>query len=511
METIDSIKVKMFRHGFGDCFLLRFYHKTLLKYKILIDCGLKLHDKVEGVSMKDIVDQIKEDTFIEKNNKKIPHLDALVITHEHWDHVSGFKPEDKLFEGFQIDNLWLGWTEDPTDEVAKQINKRLSEGAVALNFAVDKLKKEATTTDTSTMYMGDVFKAAKEEYNRILADIVNFNGEFSVSKKTESGITINDNLKISIDTQRALENVDKNLGKKSVKKYLNPGTFIDNIEQLTGVRIYVLGPPKNKKINKDAPSKGEKKEVYMSLANAQMDGFIKGLLSMGQTDNLTSLDNGEPFSGIEEFQHTNEIEANEVVRVMEKRYRDEQWRTIKNDWLDAAGALALQMDSDTNNTSVVLAFELINSGKVLLFPGDAQVGNWLSWHDYVWKVKDANANTKLVTATDLLNQTVFYKAGHHASHNATLKKDGLELMTSEELVVFIPEKKGAYPGIPYDKLVERLKEKAKERVIFSADVDYDPEEQLKKKPDNVISDKDWKAFKDNIKIDKKFIEYTIKG
>ncbi|MBA4852015.1 MBL fold metallo-hydrolase [Emticicia sp. BO119] len=511
METINSIKIKMFRHGFGDCFLLRFYHQTKLKYKILIDCGLKLHDKVEGVSMSDIVEQIKEDTFIVKNNKKIPHLDALVITHEHWDHVSGFKPEDKLFEGFQIDNLWLGWTEDPKDEVAKQINKRLAEGAIALNFAVEKLKEETAEADTTSMYMGDVLKAVKEDYNRILADIVNFNGEFSAAKKTESGISINKDLKISIDTQRALENVIQNLAKKSVRKYLNPGEIIDNIEQLTGVRIYVLGPPKNKQINKDAPSKGEKKEVYMSLANAQMDGFIKGMLNMEQAGKPTVLDNGEPFSGIEKLQGIQEIEANECVKVMQEKYKSEPWRTVKNDWLDAAGALALQMDSDTNNTSVVLAFEFISSGKVLLFPGDAQVGNWLSWHDYTWKLKDTILGTKSVTATDLLNQTVFYKAGHHASHNATLKKEGLELMNNEELVVFIPEKKGAYPGIPYDKLVERLREKAKERVIFSADVDYDPEEKLKNKPDNIISDKDWKAFKDNVVIDKKFIEYTVKG
>jgi hypothetical protein len=48
--------------------------------------------------------------------------------------------------------------------------------------------------------------------------------------------------------------------------------------------------------------------------------------------------------------------------------------------LGLAGRLALQLDSDTNNTSLVLAFELGKSGRVLLFPGDAQVGNWLSWH-----------------------------------------------------------------------------------------------------------------------------------
>ena len=54
--------------------------------------------------------------------------------------------------------------------------------------------------------------------------------------------------------------------------------------------------------------------------------------------------------------------------------------------IEGAGRLALQLDSDTNNTSLVLAIELIASGRVLLFPGDAQVGNWLSWHEGIeWK------------------------------------------------------------------------------------------------------------------------------
>ena len=60
----------------------------------------------------------------------------------------------------------------------------------------------------------------------------------------------------------------------------------------------------------------------------------------------------------------------------------------------------------------MLAIELVASGKVLLFAADAQTGNWLSWSAV--KFKDG---AKL---DDLLKRTVFYKVGHHASHNATL-------------------------------------------------------------------------------------------
>ena len=62
------------------------------------------------------------------------------------------------------------------------------------------------------------------------------------------------------------------------------------------------------------------------------------------------------------------------------------WRRIDGDWLDAAETLALDLASDTNNTSLALAFEWGKPGKgrVLLFAADAQVGNWLSWRDQTY-------------------------------------------------------------------------------------------------------------------------------
>ncbi len=77
----------------------------------------------------------------------------------------------------------------------------------------------------------------------------------------------------------------------------------------------------------------------------------------------------------------------------------------------------------------MLAFELSN-GRVLLFPGDAQVGNWKSWHEKRWTEENGLDKGEVVTAADLLERTVLYKVAHHGSHNATLKKLGLELMTS---------------------------------------------------------------------------------
>ena len=83
----------------------------------------------------------------------------------------------------------------------------------------------------------------------------------------------------------------------------------------------------------------------------------------------------------------------------------------------------MQLDNKTNNTSLVLAFELIDTHRVFLFAADAQVGNWLSWEKTNWKLKTGD----VVTGPDLLARTVYYKVGHHGSQNATLEKKGLEL------------------------------------------------------------------------------------
>src|SRR5690606_39086112 len=114
---------------------------------------------------------------------------------------------------------------------------------------------------------------------------------------------------------------------------------------------------------------------------------------------------------------------------------EQAWRRIDHDWIAGYEPLALKLDEDTNNTSLVLAFEFEDSGDVLLFVGDAQVGNWLSWEKVSFAVPESE---RPLPALVLVRRTVFYKFGHHASHIATLKKEGLERMESDRLVAFVP-------------------------------------------------------------------------
>jgi hypothetical protein len=196
--------------------------------------------------------------------------------------------------------------------------------------------------------------------------------------------------------------------------------------------------------------------------------------------------------------------------------RDNEWRKIDFDWLGTAADLALQLDSDTNNTSLALAIALIESGEVLLFPGDAQVGNWQSWKDLSWCVKTESKPDRVVRTADLLTRTVFYKVGHHASYNATLKKYGLELMTSPDLVAAIPvdekfarERKPKPWDMPASALYQRLLEKTKGRVLRSDRSWPLPDTHCP----HAMTSTSWNAFKESVKLgaDDLYIDHFIKA
>ena len=70
------------------------------------------------------------------------------------------------------------------------------------------------------------------------------------------------------------------------------------------------------------------------------------------------------------------------------RCEDDFDRDIDDRYNMELNRLALRMDSNTNNSSLVLAIELPKDGGTMIFAADAQVGNWLSWGASEFKEKD---------------------------------------------------------------------------------------------------------------------------
>lgn len=411
--------VRMYRHGLGDCFLLAFGTLKEEQKYILIDCGVLLGTPDANAIMNRVVSNIQKATG--------GHLHSLIITHEHWDHISGFMQAQEEFKKIEVDQVWFSWTEDPKNPLARELRKRRKLALDTLSLAL----KRASSS--------------KSKYTSRVQGIWEFFG-------TELGAA-------SIRTEEALDWVKK---KWTEHRYCKPGGEPLTIAGLPNVRFFVLGPPLDKKyIRKSSPAKGE---VYLNdHLSGELGLYLKALGAFGAPGKRFSDqgDEGSPFNPAyvcKPGEHT--------IDELYERYRSEEWRTIETDWLGTAGDLALQLDSHTNNTSLVLAIELSPNGHVLLFPGDAQVGNWLSWDDVAWSGK-----YNQITTQDLLARTVLYKVGHHGSHNATLKEKGLERMTSSELVALIPVNREMARKkkwrMPYKPLWDRLSELTSGRVVLS--------------------------------------------
>ena len=74
------------------------------------------------------------------------HLDRLVVTHEHWDHLSGFLQAQAIFDTVEVDEVWLAWTEDPDDELAggvAEAKQQALDGVVAAAKLADAGKSPA--------------------------------------------------------------------------------------------------------------------------------------------------------------------------------------------------------------------------------------------------------------------------------------------------------------------------------------------------------------------------------
>ena len=423
---MSQVQVRMYRPGgVGDCFLLSFANATGTS-RMMIDCGVLMGTEDGKARMQKMVGKIVTVTG--------GRLDVLVLTHEHWDHVSGFVQAREQFDGLQIGEIWLAWTEKADDDLAKRLREHKAQARQAINAAVKELQRATTPMAEFAV--------------QAIGNLSQFFGDFGAAG--------------AYSTSAAMGWAREHPTAKI--RFLAPGDEPLSIPGVGGVRIFVLGPPRDDALLKKSDPSKRAPEVYQ-LAEGIDQGFVA---RMTEADGG---DSGRPFDpSFERSKH----EAHSLEFFKRHYYTDEEWRRIELDWVFTAERLALQLDSDTNNTSLVLAIELIDSGKVLLFPGDAQVGNWLSWASpaCTWTVKDRNGESKQVTYQDLLNRTVLYKVGHHGSHNATLAENGLELMKSNELAAMISvyEEQARSQGkqgwdMPFPPLLKRLQEKTAGRIL----------------------------------------------
>lgn len=443
------LTIRHYCQGIGDCHLLKIPAAGGKYFFMLIDCGV--HSSVTGgpITMAKVVADIATVT---------KHIDVLVITHEHWDHLSAFITSGDQFNRkgqldpskISVGQVWAAWTENQRDRQARQLDKYKDDALSALRFAAGKLN--------ATGY-GDQLDAISESLNHMLGFYFGATG----------------------DKVRSARDAALALGESVV--YHEPGAGPLPLEGVDGVKVYVLGPPRDAKLL----GLMEQKDEMYGLGSALRSPMVRALsasFGMNPSDAGEDDDWGSPFDpaigkplaeSLKFAEAHHQHGESDAITLLRERYfgvdtftqparhggrpehvaYDGKWRRIDGDWLSASADLAMQLDQRTNNTSLVLAFELSETKRVLLFAADAQIGNWLSWRDLKWGDKGE------ITGPDLLKRTVYYKVGHHGSHNATATKDGLELMTSPDLSAFIPVNeqdamKVRWGQMPYKGTLARL-------------------------------------------------------
>jgi beta-lactamase superfamily II metal-dependent hydrolase len=377
MAANTKIRVRMYRVGFGDCFLVTVPDGKKKKH-ILIDCGVHTQSKFKGIAA--AVQAMKEETGGE--------LAVVVATHAHADHISGFGTEAATFQqDFNVGEVWMPWLEDLSDPAAKKLHTKTAALAGFLHAHLN-----AAGASADPVVAG------------IALNALGANGRSPVGNNA-----------------KALELLRGGFGDKKRTKYLRARDVLQDAGGIKGLTVRVLAPS-------DDPT-------FLSRMNPP-EAQLYGLDA-----------NGNPV--LEELLPFAERWTAETG-VLDAAYQ----QILHEQVAMPLQALALSVDNYLNNTSLCLLLQY--KGKTLLFPGDAQWGNWQSWQSE-WD--------------SILGEIDFYKVGHHGSHNAT-PHEALGKMTSKSVAAMASTdtvtsfNKGKFP-VPYSKLVSAVKKQVGNRYAQS--------------------------------------------
>jgi hypothetical protein len=391
--------VRMYRIGHGDCFLIAFAGEQPEKPAyVLIDCGYKPGSPAK-LAQPTKVKQIGEDIVAATGG----FVDVAIVTHEHQDHVNGLTSGN--FPDLRVGKVWFAWTENPKDDIANELRKKFKDRLLEL-------------IDARANLLGLGLSDAAENIDWFL--------EFELGEEAAGFNGLQHLAAAGKDPAKSANKVAMKFLRECAPgepDYLYPHEKLRPIPGAKSARAFVLGPPRDVDKIDDLDPIGEENFGDENGGHGMgVDGVAKG----------EGLPKTSPFPRRHVLPLEQVFDHREFGDFFRTRYgRDDAvvedavdgkeiptnaaWRRLTADDVADAGALALAMNNATNNASLVLAFELSKGGKVLLFVGDAQAGNWRSWSEGVFD----DGGTE-VTARDLLSRTVLYKVGHHGSHNATL-------------------------------------------------------------------------------------------
>ena len=306
-----EMTIRMYDVGFGDAFLLQIPDGDKVR-RVLFDCG-SIEASEAGGPMKSCVERIVRDVT---DADGVARIDVVVATHRHKDHVSGF--DNPAWDDVEVKEVWMPWTEHPTDKEARRIRELQSKIAAGLNASL-------------AAAPAAVGAAAAAE------------------RAVALGIVGNALVLSNADAMKTLHSGFAGQAERRFLPTKEAGSRVLQTPILPGVKIHVLGPSRNPEVIRDMdPPKGES---YLRL---QLAGGGDGA-------------SGPPPP----FAH--EFVAEGVSGSWTFSSEDAEQIAQAGSLSDLAVAVAL--DKAVNGTSLMLLLEV--GGTYLLFPGDAQWGTWL--------------------------------------------------------------------------------------------------------------------------------------
>lgn len=353
----SALRVRMYQVGFGDCFLLTVeYAKPLQDGRnqrhVLIDFGSSHRAQFAPVDLPAIAQLIQEHTG--------GHLDVVVVTHRHKDHLSGFgnRKAAAMLTELSPQLVVRPWTENP-----KAPANATGPAKAALSF-------------TSGL-------AAGQDFADKLADKLR---KFKVSG-------VRNDLRAFADDQAPNQDAIDQLtawGEAANATYAFAGADSGIETVVPGIKVTVLGPPTVEQWAEVATQRASDPEYWMLYQSLLTRGFGPGTLNTKEIDN-------------DDVSITTEIEA--ITSPGPVRWLAEH---LRKDEVHSLTRIVRALDDALNNTSIILMMEAGDTR--LLFPGDAQIENW---HYTLNRLPNEPDLRKRLSVLDL------YKVGHHGSRNAT--------------------------------------------------------------------------------------------
>ncbi len=434
----DKLLVRIYSVGFGECIYVRIPDNGG-HFHMLIDCGTS----AAADTLKPVVDDVRSMLTRDQDGKA--HLDLLVATHPHADHIKGFDPE--WFEDVQIGRIWLSLFMKPDHPQAKKMQAFQDMANVAalalLNRRGLQLSPGVQSLLERSIWNPGAIKALREDLAQ------------------SSGIHPQYPLYVARDLAKRLSAADRKQHRLSYEQ--SATCFRGFQEKATCLRV--LSPDWD--IDKFYLGQG----TFDS--NSLIDEYL--LRTDAYQASPETLDGSSLAT--EHAQGSATRKALQPGNISERDFRQ-----LRGHMLYSALAFSQKDDRLKNNLSVVLLLEW--HGRRLLFTGDAEwqgKGVREGRRNSTWDVMLHHPDVKqlLLQPLDLL------KVAHHGSHNGTPfhegdKEEYLEKMVSPDqtqvLVSTVFGEHGEKNPVPHPLLMEELGRLAANRRKYIKD----PEPMLRK-------------------------------